>query len=97
MKNLEKFLGLIIGETPEDRVIRKELFYIVHKTIEKLNPRHRKIVHLFYWDQLSYRKIANIIGSTPGSVGVTLTNIRKKLRFELKKIFACKLGKRVFK
>jgi RNA polymerase sigma-70 factor (ECF subfamily) len=86
MKNFEQLLGLIVDETPENKIMKKQLFNIVHEAIGRLNPKHRKIVHLFYWDELSYRKIAKMISSTPNSVGVTLTNIRKKLRSELKKL-----------
>jgi RNA polymerase sigma-70 factor (ECF subfamily) len=84
MKNFEHLLGLIVAETPEDKIIKKQQFNIVHKAIEKLSPKHRNIVHLFYWNKLSYRQIANIIDSTPNSVGATLTSIRKNLKNELK-------------
>ena len=86
MKYFEQLLGLSNGNTPEDRIIKKQLFNNVHKAIEKLNSKHRIIVHLFYWEKLSYLKIAKEIDSTPNSVGATLTNIRKKLRSELAKI-----------
>lgn len=88
MKDIEQLLGLITGETPEDEIIKKQLFYNVHKAIEKLKSKHCDIAQMFYWDGLSSIKIAEIVGSTPNSVRVTLNNTRKKLRTDLEKIMS---------
>ena len=51
--------------------------------IRKLIPKHQLIVLLRYWKGMSYKKIAKILGCSPGCVGVTLTHIRLRLKLEL--------------
>jgi RNA polymerase sigma factor (sigma-70 family) len=85
MKNIEQYPVLTVGETPEDILIEKQICDILNKAKEKLKSEHRDMADMFYWDGLSCITIAQLFGRTPGSVRVTLTNIRKKLRTELGK------------
>ncbi len=52
----------------------------VHRAIERLPPRERLILKLFYFDGLSYREIAEVLGMPVNSVSPFLIRAREDLR-----------------
>lgn len=70
----------------EDRMIKKQEKQYIRKILYELKPKHRLIILLKYWLDMPSKKIAKIIKSTPGSVNVIVSNIKKKLVEKIKKI-----------
>jgi RNA polymerase sigma factor (sigma-70 family) len=68
---------------PQKMLLKNEQEFLVRRSIQRLNPKHKLMIFLFYWGKLSCIKIAEIVGSTPNGVRVTLHNIRKKLKSDL--------------
>jgi RNA polymerase sigma factor (sigma-70 family) len=78
-------LNLVDEINPEIYCASNYMKRALWNAIRKLIPKHQLIVLLRYWKQMSYKQIANIVGSTSGCIGVTLTNIKIKLKSELTK------------
>ena len=51
----------------------------VESLMQRLNPESREVVRLFYWEGLSYRQIARILGVAANTVGPMLSRIRQAL------------------
>ena len=52
----------------------------VSDAVAKLPDKYRTVIHLFYFEELSVKQIAKIIGATEGTVKSQLTRGRDKLR-----------------
>lgn len=63
-------------ETPEN----SELFYAV----QKLPPRYREVVHLYYYEEYSVKEIADILHISETAIQTRLMRARKKLKQQLK-------------
>ncbi|MEM9345943.1 MAG: sigma-70 family RNA polymerase sigma factor [Planctomycetota bacterium] len=62
----------------------------LEQCIEKLQAKSRRALELRYEQDMKPAQIAEVIGSTPGSVRVTLTRIRSALS----KCIETRLGKK---
>ena len=60
----------------EDQSLRKERFFAV---LKQLNDAEKAIITL-YLEDLNYRQIAEVIGTTEGNVGVKLNRIKTKIQ-----------------
>jgi len=75
-----------VGEhSHSSQLLEKELdqnrdFVILHNGIRKLKPRHQDVIHLFFFEELSHREIAEALGMKEGSVRVTLHRATTALR-----------------
>lgn len=54
-------LNLNDGESPEEIFEIKELKFIIKEAIEKLSEQEKVIVSLYYFDELTYKEIANVL------------------------------------
>jgi RNA polymerase sigma-70 factor (ECF subfamily) len=61
------------GEMPEDALVVVEL-------LRRIPPRQRAVIVLFYYADLPTRQIAQIVGATPATVRVQLSQGRRRLR-----------------
>jgi RNA polymerase sigma-70 factor (ECF subfamily) len=61
----------------------------LHEAINKLEPRYRAIISLYYWRGLSYQEIAIVLGVPEGSVKGWMSRAKTHLRKEL----SCKTSK----
>ena len=55
----------------------------VLRALDSLSDQQQEVVRLRFQEGLSYREIADVLGSTTGSVGVTLHKAMQKLRAEV--------------
>lgn len=69
----------------EEALEAKELQAAIDKFLETLKPLHRKMFLLRYWLCCEPDEIAERLGTTKGSVAVTLTAVRKKLKAYLQR------------
>lgn len=79
--NLDTFIPHLAYADPatserEQREIKK----VLDHTINKLPPHYREILVLYYYEEMSYKEIADILHIPPGTVGIRLKRARKKMR-----------------
>jgi len=67
---------------------RKEISQILHSAVAHLPAKERRIVELYYFQQLTVRQIGTILDCNASTVSRTLKNIYKTL----KKTLARKMG-----
>jgi len=72
--------------TPEDEVIRTEKEEVVWSELNSLDERHREVVILRYFHELSVSEISEILSINEGTVHSRLHNAREKLRGVLKSV-----------
>jgi len=75
------FLEQAAGERnqPEETAIRQEEQNEVRKMLDHLSPQYRAAVILRYWYELSYREIAEVMGTTESAVKSRLYRAREML------------------
>ena len=75
------FLDQAAGEQnqPEEAAIRQEERDEVRKMLDQLPPHYRAAVILRYWYELSYREIAEVMGTTESAVKSRLYRAREML------------------
>lgn len=64
---------------PEEQALDTEL----HAAVDKLQPRYRIVISLYYWQGLSYQDIAEILAVPIGSVKGWMNRAKSQLRKEL--------------
>lgn len=57
-----------------------DTYKYLFKAIESLSPRHKKVVSLLYFKGLKQQVVADIIGTTLGTIGAEIGAIKKKLK-----------------
>ncbi|MCX7705839.1 MAG: sigma-70 family RNA polymerase sigma factor [bacterium] len=67
----------------EDVVTGSRKRVIIQNALNKLEPRDRLLLTLYYYQNFSIKEIAEIVGITPENVKVSLSRARIKLRKEL--------------
>jgi len=75
------FLEQAAGERnqPENAAIRQEEQDEVRKMLDHLSPQYRAAVILRYWYELSYREIAEVMGTTESAIKSRLYRAREML------------------
>jgi RNA polymerase sigma factor (sigma-70 family) len=63
-----------------DEIMQAETKSLIKQEIEKLDIKHRTVIVLYYYNELSIAQIAKIVGCFEGTVKSRLANARKKLR-----------------
>lgn len=78
---------IIILPDPEeeiDKIIaRKDLNERIAKCLDKLHPKYKIVIHLFYYEGLQYREISDILEIPLGTVQTHLFRALKALRKEI--------------
>lgn len=62
------------------KVIASETRSEIWDAIQKLSPKHRSVIILFYYSQFSTKEIAKTLGCMEGTVKSRLSTARKQLR-----------------
>jgi RNA polymerase sigma factor (sigma-70 family) len=70
---------------PDEQIIRLEGIGLVRISLGALDERSRKLIHLKFNEDLSYKEIAARTGLTTGNVGFILHNALKTIATELAK------------
>lgn len=69
-------------EDPARDLEARELKAMLEKYLSKVSPKYREILVLYYFEQMDYREIADILQIPPSTVGVRL----KRGKLALKKL-----------
>lgn len=67
-------------EEPETLLSRRQSREQVRRALERLTPEHRAVVELTFFDGLSYREIAQIVGCPQNTVKTRMFHARKRLK-----------------
>ena len=80
-KEQEKEAYKIIDDnpTPEDKIITEQNLANLLHNIKKLKPKYQQVIHLRYFQELSYKEIANQINEPVNNVKVKLLRAKKLL------------------
>ncbi len=65
--------------TPQEKE-DAEMRVLVQKGLEHLTPAYREIIDLYYFENFSYREIADILHVPIGTVGIRLARAREALK-----------------
>ena len=76
----------------DEQIMRNSDHDVLRKAIKQLDPEYRRLVAMYYFNELSLREIAALLNSSTSSVSRKLEIARKILFAKLEK----KLGKRPF-
>lgn len=69
-----------------NQYLRKEQTDMLHEAIEKLDIKQKTVIVLYYFNELTVKEIANIMGCFEGTVKSRLYSARRKLKNNLEKI-----------
>jgi len=72
----------------QEDIENKERAELMANAIEKLKPKYREVLYLYYYNDLSYKEIANIYGTNPNKVKTSLNDGVKLLKKLIKKRFS---------
>ncbi|WP_299670921.1 sigma-70 family RNA polymerase sigma factor [uncultured Polaribacter sp.] len=80
-KEQEEKVYLVVDEnpTPEDKIIREQNLAKLLKDIKQLKPKYQEIIHLRYFQELSYKEISEHIKEPMNNVKVKLLRAKKLL------------------
>lgn len=70
----------ISKETPDREVDKKEIQEIINKCLDKLNPKYREVVVLYYFEDLSYKEISDILHIPVSTVGVRIKRAKQAMK-----------------
>jgi RNA polymerase sigma-70 factor (ECF subfamily) len=83
------FDRIIPHPTYEDPLIlekeREEFRVLLGKGLKELSPEYREIIDLYYFEDFSYKEIADILHIPIGTVGIRLSRARESLKKKFKK------------
>jgi RNA polymerase sigma-70 factor (ECF subfamily) len=65
---------------PVEAKEREEIRVLLDKELKELAPKYKEILYLYYFEELSYREISDIIRVPVSTVGVRLARARKALK-----------------
>jgi len=68
---------------PDRDFARKRAAAMLRAAIDDLSPDHRAVVHLTYFQEASYREIADIMGCPPDTVKTRMFHARRHLKQKL--------------
>ncbi len=68
-----------IAPSPEDKLIKEQHLSALLRDIKKLKPHYREVIQLRYFQEYSYKEMAEELGESLSSVKVKLLRARKLL------------------
>lgn len=71
--------------TPEDKIITEQNLAKLLRDIKQLKPKYQQVIHLRYFQELSYKEISEQIGEPMNNVKVKLLRAKKLLAEIIKK------------
>lgn len=83
--DLEEALALADQASTDDLVLSQEQKHAVQQCINQLPEKAQKIVQLKFFDDCSHQEIGEILGITPGNVGVQVHRAVKQLKTIIEK------------
>ncbi len=84
--NLDILWPYHISKEKADREVNlKELQKMLNKCLDKISPKYRETLILYYFEELSYQEIADIMHIPIATVGIRLKRGKENMKFLLKK------------
>lgn len=74
-------------EIPERMAIKTEQSQVVQAAIDRLPPKQREVITLFYMQHLKYKEIAEILNCSLGTVASRLNKATQNLKVKLEKYY----------
>ena len=84
-ESLENHYDLADEDTLERNFIKEEQKIALHKTMKKLSPDYQNVIWLTYFEGMSSKETARVIGKKTHAVEMMLTRARQALKAELEK------------
>jgi len=75
------------NDSPERTLLKTEQSEIIQGAIDRLPPKQREVVTLYYMQHLKYREIAEILACSEGTVASRLNQALKNLKRKLSKYY----------
>lgn len=75
-------------DSPEDKLEKKELKEILGEVIESLPEKERLVVTLYYYEELTLKEIASILGVSESRASQIHSKVILKLRTKMQKLYA---------
>lgn len=72
-------------ESIEDQLSKHQDFVRVHSYMKELKPKQQTIIDLFYFEGMSHKSIAEVVGMKEGAVRVTLHRALENVRNQIEK------------
>jgi len=69
---------------PQEALEKKESEKLIKEVIENLPEKEKKVISLYYYSELTYKEIANVIGISESRVSQLHTSAIAKLKIKLK-------------
>ena len=83
--DFDALLNHPIYEDPEIKEKEiKEIRVLLDKGLKQLSPTYREVLVLYYFEDLSYQEIADILHVPTGTVGIRLKRAREMLKKHIK-------------
>lgn len=73
-------------ENPETAMSKRETKQAINQCLNKLIPKYREPLILYYFEELSYKKIAEVLRVPISTVGVRIKRAKKQLSFFYQKL-----------
>lgn len=78
-----KVCGMFDGQAitqQDESILQWETQYPVVEQIRKLPQKYKAVIHLFYYEEMSIKEIAKVLGLKESNVRARLTRARQKLK-----------------
>ena len=82
---LEETIRADVSQTPEEKLFRKEFSRMLAESIDKLSANERKILTLYYFEELMLKDIAALLNVTPARVSQIHSRALLKIRMDIEK------------
>ncbi len=80
-------LSLSDDASPSDQIERQELIHTMGRLIDELSEKERTVVSLYYYEELTLKEIAEVLGVSESRVSQIHSKILIKLKAKLQKEF----------
>lgn len=78
--------SLIAKENTNQDINRQELRQLLNKCLDKIAPKYREPLVLYYFEELSYKEIADVLRVPTSTVGIRLRRGKKFMKSFLQKL-----------
>ena len=70
-------------ETADDRATSRETKELLDNSLASISPKYREVLILYYYDELSYKEIADVLHIPIATVGVRIKRGKESLHKRL--------------
>lgn len=84
--NIGNYLKSDSDSLPEDIVCNKELYELLQINIEKLPDREKQVISLYYFDEVTYKEIGEILGISESRVSQLHSKAISRLKAKIQEL-----------